>query len=320
MTSRLDRRTLLATSAAACGAGLLPATSAVAAPAGRSAAEPFGYCFNTSTIRGQKVPLATEVELVAKAGYHAIEPWMNEVHAHVEQGGSLRDLRKRIEDAGLTVESAIGFANWIVDDDAARAKGLETAKRDMDALRELGGRRIAAPPVGATDRSDMNLFRVAERYRTLLEVGVSLDVIPQLELWGFSKTLSRLGELAFVAAETAHPQACVLPDIYHVHKGGSDFLGLRLFSGASMHVFHINDYPGQPPRETIKDADRVYPGDGVAPLVPVLKSLHANGFRGFFSLELFNPTYYQQDPALVVRTGLEKTRQVVRACGFGDAK
>jgi 2-keto-myo-inositol isomerase len=30
------------------------------------------------------------------------------------------DLKKRISDCGLTVESAIGFAEWIVDDDARR--------------------------------------------------------------------------------------------------------------------------------------------------------------------------------------------------------
>jgi len=320
MTNRVDRRELLLTAASAgCGVWMSAGIAhAAPAPASiRSPSEPFGYCLNTSTIRGQKLSLPEEIELAAKAGYHAIEPWMNEVHAFVETGGSLRELRKRIADAGLTTESAIGFANWIVDDDAARAKGLETARRDMEALRELGGRRIAAPPVGATNQTDLNLFRAAERYRKLLELGESLDVIPQLELWGFSKSLSRLGELAFVAAEAGHPRACVLPDIYHIYKGGSDFNGLKLLAGTAIHVFHINDYPAVPPRDTIKDADRVYPGDGVAPLVPVLKDLHATGFRGFFSLELFNPTYYQQDAAVVVRTGLEKIRQVVQACEFG---
>lgn len=319
MTDRFDRRTLLCSAATAGGLALMSqaAEPAVAAAPNRPAAEPFGYCLNTSTIRGQKLSLVEEIDIAAKAGYHAIEPWMNEIHAFVEKGGSLRELRQRIADAGLTTESAIGFANWIVDDDAARAKGLEAARRDMEALRELGGRRIAAPPVGATNQTDLDLFKAAERYRKLLELGESLDVIPQLELWGFSKSLSRLGELAFVAAEAGHPRACVLPDIYHIHKGGSDFEGLKLLAGTAIHVFHINDYPAEPPRETIKDADRVYPGDGVAPLVPVIKALYATGFRGFFSLELFNPTYYQQDAALVARTGLEKIRQVVRSCEFG---
>lgn len=315
MRPELSRREAML-AAGAASLALLPSGRAVAAPekpkSERPDGEPFGYSFNTSTIMGQKLELPVQVEIAAKAGYHAIEPWMREIDAFVEKGGSLKDLGKQIRDAGLTVESAIGFAEWIVDDDARRAKGLENAKRDMDRLRQIGGKRIAAPPVGATDQSNLNLSAAAERYRALLEVGAEIGIVPQVEVWGFSKSLSRLGETLFVAAESHHPQACVLPDIYHLYKGGSDFEGLRLLSGGAVQVFHINDYPAAPPRETIVDANRVYPGDGIAPLKPVLRTLRDAGFRGYLSLELFNRDYWKQDPAEVAKTGLEKVRETVR--------
>lgn len=257
------------------------------------------------------LPLSEQVELAAKAGYDAIEPWLNDLHTHRERGGSLADVAKRIADLGMTVESAIGFAEWIVDDPEKRARGLETAKRDMEAVRELGGTRIAAPPAGATKGDRLDLFSAAERYRTLLELGESLGVVPQLELWGFSTNLSRLGELALVAVECGHPAACVLPDVYHIYKGGSDFSGLRLLNGHRVHVFHMNDYPAEPAREQISDADRVYPGDGVAPLGAILADLRAGGFQGTLSLELFNRTYWQQDPLEVAKRGLESMRTAV---------
>ncbi|MGE0755751.1 MAG: sugar phosphate isomerase/epimerase family protein [Pirellulaceae bacterium] len=284
-----------------------------AVTADRADEPPFQYCLNMSTIRGQKLSVPDQVDLAAKAGYDAIEPWMGDLTQYVQQGGSVSDLRKRIEDAGLTVASAIGFAEWIVDDDSRRSQGLENARRDMDLLRQIGGVRIAAPPTGATKQPDLNLFRAAERYRTLLELGAQMDVTPQLELWGFSLSMSRLGELLFVAAESGHPQACVLPDVYHIYKGGSDFAGLRLLNGRAVHVFHMNDYPAQPKRDTISDADRVYPGDGIAPLASILRGLEANGFRGALSLELFNRQYWAQDPLQVARTGLEKMRAAVAA-------
>src|SRR5436190_6993688 len=116
-------------------------------------------------------------------------------------------------------------------------------------------------------------MQAAERYRALCEVGQKIGVVPQVEVWGFSKVLSRLGESALVAIESAHPQACILADVYHLHKGGSGFGGLRVLSGASMQVFHMNDYPADPPRDKITDAHRVYPGDGVAPLASMLRDL-----------------------------------------------
>lgn len=272
---------------------------------------PFRFCLNTSTIRGQKLTLEEEIDIAAKTGYTGIEPWMREINEYMEAGGNLNDLKKRISDAGLIVESAIGFASWIVDDDEKRAQGLESAKKDMDLLRQIGGLRIAAPPVGATQQTDLDLFKAANRYRDLLELGEKMDVTPQVEVWGFSKSLSRLGETAFVAIESGHKNACLLPDVYHIYKGGSDFGGLGFVNGRSIHVFHMNDYPADPPRETVSDQHRVYPGDGIAPLQDILTSIYKAGFRGALSLELFNPEYWKQDAMTVARTGLNKMQAVV---------
>jgi sugar phosphate isomerase/epimerase len=238
--------------------------------------------------------------------------WVGDVEAFAKKGGSLRDVASRLRDRGLAVPSTISFFSWLSDDPVRRAQGLEQAKREMDLVRQIGGTRIAAPPAGATDRR-LDLLEAARRYRVLLDIGASLGVVPELELWGFSKVLSRVGEVACVAMESGHPQACLLLDVFHIYKGGSDFESLRFLNGTDLHVLHMNDYPAQPPRNRINDASRVFPGDGVAPLGPLLRTLRAIGFRGYLSLELFNPQYWKQDPHLMSRTGLEKMKAAVHA-------
>ena len=306
---KFDRRQILG-AAAGSVIGLSQTARTTAAPRDQSKS-PFTYCLNTSTIRGQKLDLVQEVEIAAEAGYDGIEPWLNKIDAYRKSGGSLADMKKRISDHGLKVESAIGFAQWIVDDAAQRAKGLEQAKRDMDTLRQIGGLRIAAPPAGATREAGLDLFAAAERYAKLCEIGEEMGVTPQVEVWGFSKNLSRLGETVFVAVESGHPKACVLPDVYHIFKGGSDFEGLNLLSGPAVQVFHMNDYPAEPPREKMGDADRVYPGDGVAPLDAILSGLKAKNSPVALSLELFNRTYWKQDALTVAKTGLQKMKAAV---------
>jgi len=268
----------------------------------------FLFGLNTATIRGQKLPIVEEIAIAEKAGYQAMEPWIDELERYAASGGSLEDLGKRFRDARLSVESAIGFFEWIVDDPVRRRQGLESARRSMDLVRRIGGKRLAAPPAGATDRPINDLLKIADRYRALLELGDELGVVPQVEVWGASKTLSRLGEAALVAIEAHHPKACILPDVYHLYRGGSGFEGIKLLGGASIHVFHFNDYPADPPREKATDADRVFPGDGVAPLKPLLRDLAANGLRVTLSLELFNRKYWGLDPSFVARTGLEKMK------------
>lgn len=269
------------------------------------------YCLNTSTIHGEKVDVVDQIKIASQAGYTGIELWLRDIDRYTQSGGDLVELRKRIQDAGLVVESSIAFGSWIVDDDAARQKGLDQAAKDMDKIRRLGGRRIAAPPVGATDGGKLDLDKAAERYHTLLELGDRYDCVPQLEVWGFSKNLAHLREVLYVTSASGHPKACILPDVYHLYKGGSNFTELGLLSGSRVHVFHMNDYPDVPPRDKINDADRVYPTDGVAPIAYILRTMIDNGFKGVLSLELFNRTYWEQDPNLVAKTGLAKMKKAV---------
>jgi 2-keto-myo-inositol isomerase len=307
MTTNLTRRTWLT---AAAGGLTLPFAAASEDKTDAKKANPFRYGLNTATLMGQKLSIVEEVEIAGRAGYQAIEPWVRELDKYVKEGGNLKDLGKRIADRGLSVESAIDFFEWIVDDDAKRKKELEKARRNMDMVKQIGGTRIAAPPSGATQTS-IPLLAAAERYRALLDTGTSVGVIPQVEVWGFSKTLNRLGEAACVAIESGHKDACVLADVYHLYKGGSGFTGVNLLNGSALHVLHVNDYPADPPRATINDSHRLYPGEGVAPLKTFLRDLRRIGFQGVLSLELFNREYWKRDALAAARTGLEKMKAVV---------
>ncbi|MFO0799869.1 MAG: sugar phosphate isomerase/epimerase [Gemmataceae bacterium] len=313
MPTDLTRRAWLAGTAAG-----VAATPAMSQPA---AAPPFKFCLNTSTVRtaeGQSRPIVELIDIAAKAGYAGIEPWVSEITAYTQGGGTLRELNKRFADAGLEVPDVIGFAEWIVEDADRRRKGLEQARREMGMVAELGGRRMAAPPVGATGgqskRDDpkftqpvVDLLAAADRYRALADIGRAAGVTPVVEVWGFSRTLKRLGEAVLVAAESQAPGGCVLPDTYHLYKGGSDAAGLALLSPAAIGIFHANDYP-RIDRDRITDADRVFPGDGVGPVRETFARLRAMNYTGFVSLELFNREYWRQDPHRVAATGLAKMK------------
>lgn len=314
MSTDLTRREMIAHAGICLGAAAAPAGASVSAaekPQDEPASEPFGYCLNMGTIMGHKLSLADEVEVAAEAGWQGVEPWIRNIRRYVDDGGSLADLRKRIDDSGLQVVSAIGFTRWAVDDDAERAQGLEQFREEMDLVAQLGGTHIAASPAGINRTPGVDLAKIAERYRAVLELGPEANVIPQLEIWGSAQTLGTVAEAAYVACRADHPDACLLLDAFHMYRGGSGFECLKLLNGAKMHAFHVNDYPDDPPREEINDSYRVYPGDGVCPLAFVLRTLYDTGFRGMLSLELFNRDYWKQDALTVAKTGLAKTRAAV---------
>lgn len=300
----MNRRKALSSVLAVSGAGLLPVDLS------KSKKPSFIYSLNMSTLRGHKLGFRKELEVAAKAGYGSVEIWINTLQDYLKTGGTLAEAKRIIDDLGIKVEDAIGFATWIVDEETARAKALDQLKMEMEQLAQIGCPRVAAPPMGATTGASLDLAKVAERYRTILELGDKTGVVPHLELWGFSKNLSRVGEILYVAVESGHPSARVLMDVYHLHKGGSGMDSVKDVGKPLVEIFHINDYPATPPKETITDADRVYAGDGVAPLKDLLISLKNPEKPVILSFEVFNKDYYAQDALLVAKTGLAKMKKV----------
>src|SRR6188508_660276 len=205
----LSRRDLLNGGLVAVGAAIVSSTAGeaqVPRPTGgraRPANEPFGYCLNTSTIRGNNLDFAAVITAASKAGFHALEPWIGDIDTYVSKGGTLKDLGKRIADSGLTVEDAIAFNSLLDDDDTRRAASMEKLKADMDKVAQIGGKRIAAPP--GNNRAPVSLDNVATYYREALEMGEKMGVQPLLELWGTHPVLGPLSHGIYVTVAAGRP-------------------------------------------------------------------------------------------------------------------
>lgn len=306
----MNRRELLKALGVTTAASFLPRLSD--AEAGPQPNASFTYCLNMATIRGHNLGFVKELEVASGAGFKAVEIWIDSLQTYLGKGGTLTDVKKRLEDLNLSVVNAIGFAEWIIDDDTKRKAGIEQMKREMDMLAQIGCKRTAAPPMGATEDPVLDLKKVAERYSTILDLGHATGVTPQLEMWGFSKNLRRVSDVMYVALETGNSSARVLLDIFHLYKGGSSIDTLPLISPSAIEILHVNDYPGNLSASAITDADRIYPGDGVAPIKKVLQILKNPARPLIISCEVFNKNYYKQDPLVVAKTALSKMKTVTK--------
>jgi len=302
------RRFLLKCSAAAALAPLIP--NAINASLINSIS-PFRFCLNTSTISGQKPGLLHSIEIAAAAGYDGVELWVKDIQEWLVQGNAIDHLAKFIKAKNIRVENAISFTAWMVDDDAKRNTALTTLQSEMQLVSVLGCKRIAAPPAGVPKEQALDIIKAGARYREILALGRKNGVMPLLEFWGGSGTLYNFSQALAIAAAANDPDARILPDVYHLFRGGSGFDCLNLVNGKAIDIIHMNDYPADKPANEQTDADRVYPGDGAAPFKKILQTLKAMGGTKVLSLELFNNSYWQQDALLVAKTGLQKMKSLV---------
>ncbi|HEX3385769.1 MAG TPA: sugar phosphate isomerase/epimerase, partial [Mucilaginibacter sp.] len=270
----------------------------------------FIYSLNMSTIRGQSLGFAKELETAAKAGYSHVEIWMETMQAYLQKGGTVKEVKLRLNDQGLKVANCIGFAKWVVDDETIRKQALEQLKREMELLAGIGCPRIAATGMGLTNDTTITLDTIAERYRAILELGEQHQVTPLLEVWGFQKQFSTVAEATYCIMQSGHASARILLDVFHLYRGRSPLETLSFIKPELNPILHMNDYPSTLSADVITDADRIYPGDGVAPIKRILKALQHHEGSLILSAELFNAGYYKQDALIVAKTALEKMKAI----------
>jgi sugar phosphate isomerase/epimerase len=265
----------------------------------------FLYCLNTSTIR--PTPLLDKIKVAAAAGYQAIEPWNDEITEYVNQGGSLPDLKKALEDAGLKVVSVIALHGWITAEGDEKVKAFAECRRRMDQAAELGSRYIVASP----PREVIDLKKAGVRFGELLALGREAGVTPTMEFLGFVDGVKTVADAKAIADGSGVPGATIVADVFHMIRGGGSIDDLLTLEGKQLAHFHINDVPAVPDPLTQTDADRVMVGEGIADLPRVIANLRRIGYRGPISLELFNRALWEQDPATVVTRGLDRIRAIV---------
>ena len=317
MNTHLDRRSLLAGMAGAVAAGVTtgcettPTTDAHRrSPRWQGGRSLWPVCLDTATIR--PASLEDKIRIAAEAGFDAIEPWEGELRDYEVEGGSLLDLRKRIEDAGLFVPSVIGLWNAIPPTEEACEAGLPEVRNRMRMAAAIGSQQIQVVPQPERPAAEFDLAWASSRYRRLLEIGIAeYDLVPAMVFVEFLPGCARLGQAAAIALDADHPQARIIPDAFHMYIGESGFNGLRRLQGDFIAIFQFNDAPSSPSRSDLEDKHRVFPGDGILPLEQCLRDLRDIGFERCVSLELYNPEYWARDLLGVAREGLEKTLRVM---------
>jgi len=267
---------------------------------------PFIYCLNTSTIQPQ--PLMEKIRLAGAHGFAGIELWLDEVFEHVQRGGEVRDVTKAVADQGLIVPSTIAMKWWADASEEEYPERLEDCRRRMNLAAQLGSPLVIATPAHKV----VDFAVITRRFKNLLDAGRQIGVRPVMEYLGFCPSVYKISQALEIVEETGDADAALLPDAFHNYRGGSTLDDFRRVPLERIAHYHLDDAPADPPREQQSDPDRVMPGDGVLDLRAEIDLLREKGYQGTISLELFNPTLWEQDPNDVLSLGMERMKELLQ--------
>ena len=257
-------------------------------------------CLNPATLR-QGIRLDTFIDAASGAGFVAVElraPWLQEFAAAHGQAA----LTRRLASAGLAVAN-VGYGVPL----RATAAEFEQALSAVPGVCELMA-GVGAPggsvtlPMRQGDGFTVTREETIERLGRLGRLAADHGRAVYIEFLGlhfpddftWTKTL---GDTLDMMDAIGLPNVGPLIDAYHWHLGGSRIEDLaRLHPGAPM-LLHINDAPTGDV-QTLTDAMRLLPGEGIMDLPAWLEAIHAaTGYDGPVSLELFNDDLRALEPA-----------------------
>jgi len=267
----------------------------------------------------RRADLATDIAITAAAGYELIELRDDKLDAYLAQGNTPEDLDARLGSAGIRALSINSLEGFVY---PPSGQTRESLRERCSALCRVAGAIdcpwiIAVPGARPAGVSDLEAVEEAARELDRLgELAAPHGVRVALEFIGWQDNAVRtLGAALEVLDAAGREDLGLVIDTFHFHVGGSDLADLERVPASRLAVLHINDAEDRP-LEQLTDAHRLYPGEGVLPLGPMLLRLRQVGFAGPASVELFRPEYWERDPGRVAREAHAATVAALQGGGL----
>jgi sugar phosphate isomerase/epimerase len=272
-----------------------------------------------------RMVLAMHQNTSSGAGYRkSLEGWAAAGIRNVEltdvlldrflENDTLAGARTILTDLELTPVSTAAVLPDIWIPGPARAASLETWRRRCEQFKELGAEKIYCPSITSRPVTREDFAATPDCIREVGDITRSFGLLAMIEFARTSTHLATLPSTLRVIRDAAHPSVRPMLDFFHFWSGLSKLEDLDLLERGELAHVHFQDLLDGP-RELINNDWRLIPGDGVAPVVPILRKLAEKGYSGALSVELFRAELVNGDPFAVASQIRSKCEAVMAEAG-----
>ena len=290
-----------------------------------SLATPLARLVDAQTAPPGKMLLSIHQNTSRAAGYRgSLEGWARAGIQYVELNDRVLDgfldndtlsaARRVMTDLGLTPVSGAAVMQDLWIPGPARAASLERWRQRCDQFASLGLQRIYCPSITNRAVTAEDFAATPDCIREVGEIAEEYELTAMIEFLRTSTHLATLTSALEVIREAAHPNVRPMLDFFHFWSGLSKFEDLDLLEPGELAHAHFQDLLAGP-RELINNDSRLIPGDGIAPLVRILRKLAEKRYDGALSVELFRSEVVRGDPFEVATEIRRKCEAVMREAG-----
>ena len=232
--------------------------------------------------------LNEKLEAIAAARFKGVEIFENDL---LSFDGTPAQVGRRIKDLGLAAVTFQPFRDFEGTPQPLRAKAFARAERKFDLMGELGCdllmicSNVSPDCLGGIDRA-------AADFRELGERAAKRGVRVGFEALAWGRHISDYRDAWEVVRRADHPAVGLVLDSFHVLARGTDLNAMRAIPNDRIFLVQIADAPKlNLDYLSWSRHYRCFPGQGELAIDPFTDALHATGFDGLVSLEIFNDSF-----------------------------
>jgi 4-hydroxyphenylpyruvate dioxygenase len=232
--------------------------------------------------------LTEKIEAIAAAQFKGVEIFENDL---LSFSGTPAEVRRMIEGLGLQTITLQPFRDFEGTPEPQRSKVFARAERKFDVMEELGCdllmvcSNVSPDSLGGIERAAADFHELGER-AARRGMRVAFEALS----WG--RHIHDYRDAWEVVRRANHPAVGLVLDSFHVLARGTDLSAICAIPSDKIFLVQMADAPRL-------DMDylswsrhyRCFPGQGDLPIDDFMDALHATGFDGVLSLEIFNDRF-----------------------------
>lgn len=230
--------------------------------------------------------LEEALDAYAAAGFRKVEFRLGPVHAWLDSH-PVPQLARILRDRSVTAVGGFESAVQCFTPPEARRANRERHVANARLLHELGGGVLTVGTDGPEQPSLAALDQVARALDELATEIAGLSVRIALE-FNWSPLVKSLASAVTVCEKVGREEVGVLFDPAHYYTTVTKSEDLTPGRVRWVRHVHLDDMRDKPADLSNCNDDRVLPGEGVLDLPALISALETGGYRGAFSIEMFN--------------------------------
>ncbi|MEV6631524.1 TIM barrel protein [Actinoplanes sp. NPDC051470] len=248
--------------------------------------------------------LDDKLAAAAAAGFDGIELFENDL---VVSPWSPAEIRARCADLGLSIDLYQPFRDFEAAP-AALAANLARASVKFEVMASLGvDTMLVCSSVSPAAVDDDSL--AADHLRTLASRAADRGMRIAYEALAWGRHVSTWDHSWRIVQAADHPALGLCLDSFHVLSRSADLTGIEDITPGKIFFLQLADAPHL--RMDVLQWSRhhrLFPGQGSFDLPDFVRRVHAAGYDGPLSLEVFNDVFRQSDPE---RTAVDAMRSLL---------